>query len=167
MPSAAPLVVVMGVSGSGKSTVGALLADELGIPFADADDLHPAANVAKMSSGEPLTDDDRWPWLAAVGDALAAAAGTGLVMACSALRRSYREAILDRAPDAVFVLLHGPRELLAERIGGRAGHFMPTTLLDSQLATLEHFDPDEPGHVVDISGTPGQIAEQIAGTLGH
>lgn len=164
--SPSPLVVVMGVSGSGKSTVGELVAERLGIPFADADDLHPESNVAKMSSGLPLTDEDRWPWLAAVGDALAEASATGLVMACSALRRAYRDAILERAPGAVFVLLHGSRELLAERIGGREGHFMPTTLLDSQLATLEHFDHDEPGHVVDIAGTPDELAEQIAGTVG-
>jgi carbohydrate kinase (thermoresistant glucokinase family) len=162
-----PLIVVMGVSGSGKSTVGALLASRLGVPFADADDVHPAANVAKMAAGIPLTDEDRWPWLALVGQALHAASGSGLVMACSALRRAYRDAILAEAPAVRFVYLHGSRELLAERMGHRHGHFMPTSLLDSQLATLEPLAADEPGFTVGIEGEPGQIVDEIAGTLGH
>jgi carbohydrate kinase (thermoresistant glucokinase family) len=162
---APPLVVVMGVSGSGKSTVGALVSQRLGVPFADADDLHPASNVAKMSAGQPLDDGDRWPWLAAVGDALAVASGTGLVMACSALKRSYRDAIRARAPQAVFVHLHGEPELLAARLAGRLGHFMPSTLLDSQLATLEVPGDDE-GVTVDIAQNPESAAEAIAGRLG-
>ncbi|MET1042495.1 MAG: gluconokinase [Microbacteriaceae bacterium] len=151
----------MGVSGAGKSTIGALLARELDVPFLDADSLHPIENVEKMASGTPLTDDDRWPWLAKVGHelALAGEAGTGLVMACSALKRGYRDAILVEAPETAFVHLHGSREVLASRTEGRSGHFMPTSLLDSQLATLEELQPDEPGIVVDI--TP-PVAEIIA-----
>lgn len=148
-----PLLVVMGVSGSGKSTLGEVLAQQLWVPFADADDLHPASNVEKMAAGHPLTDDDRWPWLARVGAALAAASDTGLVMACSALKRSYREAILAEAPGTRFLLLTAPKDILVERMSKRRGHFMPTTLLDSQLATLEPLAADEPGAISDVSGT--------------
>jgi gluconokinase len=162
-----PLIVVMGVSGSGKSTVGALLAEQLGVPFEDADALHPAANVAKMAAGIPLTDVDRWPWLALVGQALHAASRTGLVVACSALKRAYRDAILAEAPAVRFVYLHGSRELLAQRLGHREGHFMPASLLDSQLATLEPLEPDEPGITVDITEDPGLLAQQITGSLGY
>lgn len=157
----------MGVSGSGKSTVGAALAARLGIPFADADDLHPAANVATMAAGIPLTDEDRWPWLALVGGALAAASTTGLVMACSALRRSYRDAIRAAAPEAVFVHLDLAREVLDEQVSGRTDHFMPASLLDSQLATLEPLDPDEAGLVVRERAEPEMIADRIAGRLSH
>jgi gluconokinase len=139
-----PLIVVMGVSGSGKTTVGIALAAALGLPFQDADDLHPAANVAKMASGHALTDDDRMPWLALVGAELAAAP-EGLVIACSALKRVYRRAILAAAPSTRFVFLDGSRELLESRVQHRHGHFMPASLLDSQLATLESLEPDEPG----------------------
>ena len=150
-----PLIVVMGVSGAGKSTIGELVARQLQVPFADADALHPPANVQKMAAGTPLTDEDRWPWLALVGDALtrARADGTGLVVACSALKRSYRDAIVARASHVTFLHLRGPRETLAKRLGGRAGHFMPAALLDSQLASLEDLSADELGIVVDV--TPG------------
>lgn len=158
-----PHIVVMGVSGCGKSTVGAALAARLGVPFLDADDLHPAANVAKMAAGHPLTDDDRMPWLARVGGELSAATG-GLVIACSALKRSYRDAILAAAPATVFVFLNGSRALLESRMQHRAGHFMPASLLDSQLATLEPLAPDEPGITValDTGAAPAELA-RLAG----
>ena len=139
-------VVVMGPSGSGKSVVGLALAQRLGLPFVDADDLHPAANVAKMVAGIPLDDEDRMPWLDVVATTLHDAPG-GAVMACSALARRYRERIRVGAPGVVFVELRVPREELARRMGTRE-HFMPSSLLASQLRTLEHLDPDEPGVVV-------------------
>ncbi|WP_309105209.1 gluconokinase [Microbacterium sp.] len=152
MESGPPVVVVMGVSGAGKSTIGALLARDLGVPFADADQLHPLENVEKMASGIPLDDDDRRPWLEAVGAAAAEAtdAGTGLVLACSALKRRYRDVIRSRAKEVRFVHLHGARDVLLARTEGRTGHFMPVSLMDSQLADLETLGPDEPGFVVDI-----------------
>jgi len=161
-----PLIVVMGVSGSGKSTVSALLGERLGVPYVDADDLHPQANVEKMAAGHPLDDEDRWPWLATVGDTLTKAEATGLVIACSALKRVYREAILAREPRAVFVELDGSRELLESRMGRRQGHFMPTSLLDSQLATLESLQADEPGFRVSIDQTPDQIVDAVLAGLG-
>lgn len=162
-----PLVVVMGVSGSGKSTVGSALADELEVPFVDADDLHPAASVAKMAAGHPLTDDDRWPWLARVASTLSEAEGSGMVIACSALKRVYREAILAAEPATRFVFLSGSRELLAERMSHRPGHFMPASLLDSQLATLEPLAADEPGVTVslDSGAAPAELAQFAVAAL--
>ncbi|MET0934257.1 MAG: gluconokinase [Mycetocola sp.] len=145
-------IIVMGVSGSGKSTIGALIAGALGVPFVDGDSLHPQSNIEKMAGGQSLNDDDRWPWLATVGQTLADAGrrGTGMVIACSALRRDYRDAILQSAPDTRFVHLSGSREVLASRVEGRSDHFMPPALLDSQFATLEPLQGDEPGIVIDI-----------------
>ncbi|MBG0741507.1 gluconokinase [Paeniglutamicibacter antarcticus] len=153
---------MMGVSGCGKTTIGALVAAALDTPFVDADSLHPVDNIAKMAAGIPLTDADRWPWLAVVGRSLANAAGTGagLVVACSALKRSYRNAIRAQAPDTVFLHLHGSREVLSTRLEGRSGHFMPATLLDSQLQTLEPLGPEENGHTVDINQPVDGIVNQ-------
>lgn len=145
-------IVVMGVSAAGKSTIAARLAGELGCRWIDADDLHPASNVAKMAAGEPLTDDDRWPWLDEVGRRLANDdAGRGTVIACSALRRAYRDRIRRLAPEAVFVHLTAAPELLERRAAARTGHFMPASLLASQIALLEHLDEDEAGVAVDVA----------------
>lgn len=164
---AKPRVVVMGVSGCGKTTIGDLVARELGVPFLDGDSLHPVENVAKMASGSPLTDADRWPWLATVGAELAAAGPAGLVLACSALKRSYRDAIRAQAPDTVFLHLHGSRDVLGGRIEGRSGHFMPPALLDSQLAALEPLEADETGVVVDVGYAVDQVVgEALAGIAG-
>ncbi|MET0297500.1 MAG: gluconokinase [Microbacterium sp.] len=160
-------IVVMGVSGSGKSTVAAALAAAVGGVYLDADDLHPAANVAKMASGIPLTDDDRIPWLRVVGDALADAdrRGAVTVMACSALRRRYRDVLRDAAPDLFVVHLAGGAELLAERLAGRADHFMPPSLLASQLSTLEPLGEDETGMAVDIALPLEAIVAQVCDRL--
>lgn len=157
----------MGVSGSGKSTVGAAIAERLGLPFVDGDDLHPVANVAKMAAGIPLEDADRWPWLDAVGERLAT---SPVVVACSALRRVYRDRLRAAAPSARFVLLDGTPQLLAARMTARTvtdpEHFMPPALLTSQLATLERPGADEHVLVYDIAATPAEIADAAARDLG-
>lgn len=147
-----PNIVVMGVSGCGKSTVGERLAVELQRTFVEGDDYHSTANVGKMSAGIPLTDEDRWPWLDALADLLAEAdaAQAPQVMSCSSLRRAYRDRLRAGSPTTIFVHLAGPREVLLGRMTVRAGHFMPARLLDSQLATLEPLAPDEAGAVVDL-----------------
>ncbi|TLM83558.1 gluconokinase [Pseudarthrobacter sp. NamE2] len=162
---AKPLVVVMGVCGCGKSTVGESLARQFSIPFLDGDSLHPAHNVAKMASGTPLTDEDRWPWLATVGGRLAEAGEGGLVLACSALRRSYRDAIRTQAPDTLFLHLHGSKELLEQRLAYRAGHFMPAGLLVSQLATLEPLEADEAGVTLDIAAPVEEVTARALRAL--
>jgi gluconokinase len=159
-----PLVVVMGVSGSGKSTVGAALAQRLGVPFADADDLHPASNVAKMAAGEPLDDHDRYPWLEAVGAWLADHADGG-VMSCSALKRRYRDQLRHHARGLEFLLLEGSREVIEQRLVVRPGHFMPASLLTSQLATLEPLEPDEAGVVVDVDQSVDAVVQAYVDTL--
>lgn len=162
-----PAIVVMGVSGSGKSTVGALVAAKVGVPFVDGDDLHSPANVEKMASGTPLTEADRAPWLRTVGETIrdAGAAGTGIVVACSALRRAYRDTILTIAPDTVFIQLTGTEEVLRQRMAARHDHFMPTALLTSQLATLENLQSDEPGFFVDIDAPAAELAERAVSAL--
>jgi gluconokinase len=159
-------IVIMGVAGSGKTTVGEGLAARLGWPFRDADEFHPPANVAKMSSGVPLVDEDRWPWLDAIGAALRESGGRGIVVTCSALKRIYRDRIRAAARRPVtFVFLDGPKALLAERIGSRKGHFMPASLLDSQLATLERPTPDEGALAISIEPPPAAIVAAIVETL--
>ncbi|HTW16323.1 MAG TPA: gluconokinase [Nocardioides sp.] len=148
----------MGVSGSGKSTVGAALAQRLRVPFADADDLHPEANIAKMSRGEALDDHDRYPWLERVGAWLAEHPDGG-VMSCSALKRKYRDQLRHHAPGTEFVLLAGNREVIERRQASRPGHFMPASLLTSQLATLEPLEPDEGGLVLDVNQSVDEIVE--------
>jgi len=156
-------IVVGGVSGVGKTTVAQALAMRIRAPFIDADDLHPAANVRKMSSGIPLDDDDRMPWLDAVGRALAANAT--VVIACSALRRRYRDRLREWVPDVVSVQLHAERTLLGARMIARSGHFMPASLLDSQLELLEPLALDEPGCIVDASDPVERVIERILGQL--
>jgi gluconokinase len=136
-------IVVMGVAGSGKTSIGVALAKRLGVPFRDADEFHPKANIDKMSAGIPLTDADRWPWLDAIGDALAGSGGR-LIVACSALRRIYRERLARAAGrPVIFVWLDGTKETIGARMKHRKHHFMPASLLDSQFATLERPGPDE------------------------
>jgi gluconokinase len=149
--TAPPLVVVMGVSGSGKTTVGAALAQRLRVPFADADDFHPAANIAKMSAGIPLDDDDRRPWLEAIAAWLLAHDPSGGVASCSALKRSYRDILRTGSARTFFLHLHGDRDVLAQRVAARPAHFMPAALIDSQFATLEPLERDELGAVLDVS----------------
>ena len=162
-----PAVVTMGVCGSGKTTVGERLAERLGVAFRDADEFHPPANVEKMSAGVPLGDDDRLPWLDAVGAAIRDTdPARPVVVSCSALKRSYRErikAIAGRPVD--FVFLTGSRDTLRRRMDGRKGHFMPASLLDSQLATLEPPGPDERATAVSIEPPVDEIVETVLGAL--
>jgi gluconokinase len=159
------VVVVMGVAGTGKTTIGPLLAARLGVPYAEGDDFHPQANIDKMSAGVPLDDDDRWPWLDAIGAWAHGRAGLGGVVSSSALKRSYRDRLRAAAPGVVFVHLAGDRALIEERMGQRKGHFMPTALLDSQFATLQPLETDEAGVAVDVSGSPGEITERAVRAL--
>ncbi|MEU5538601.1 gluconokinase [Streptomyces sp. NPDC020362] len=149
----------MGVSASGKSTVGALLAQRLGVPFLEGDDLHPAANRAKMASGHPLDDADRKPWLAAFTEWIrtVSASGHGGVATCSALKREYRDRFRRTGADLWFVCLALDRAVAAERIARRRGHFMPPQLLDSQYQLLEPLQADEPGVTIDASGDREQV----------
>jgi carbohydrate kinase (thermoresistant glucokinase family) len=165
--SAAVVLVVMGVSGSGKSTIAGLLARRLGWDLQEGDDLHPAANVAKMAAGLPLTDDDRWPWLDRVAAWVTAhtAAGRPGVITCSALRRTYRDRL--RSDGVVFVHLTGSRDQLARRLAARPGHFMPPSLLESQVATLE--PPSDHENVLRVEATgasPEEIADSVISRLG-
>ena len=157
-------VVVMGVSGVGKTTVAKGISTILGWTFAEGDAFHPEANVAKMASGQPLTDDDRWPWLRSIGDWMTdeIAAGRPAVVTCSALRRVYRDLLREGRPEVVFCHLVAGEDLIGERMVRRTDHYMPASLLPSQLATLEPLEPDEPGVVVSVDG---EAAEVIAHAL--
>jgi gluconokinase len=156
-------LIIMGVSGSGKSLIGAMLAERLGGIFEDADDFHPASNKAKMSAGHPLTDEDRWPWYDILRKRILEMRSktNHYLLACSALKQIYRDRLRngDSEDQIEFVYLQGSPELLKERIGARKGHFMPATLLDSQLQTLE--EPHEDSITVDVSGTPEEIVETV------
>ncbi len=160
-----PLIVVMGVAGSGKTTIASGLAETLGVPFVEGDSLHPIANVKKMAGGIPLTDDDRWPWLEAIGARIEVerVTGHGVVVSCSALRHAYRDCLRKQVHGTVqFILLDGSRELIGDRMQQRKGHFMPPALLDSQFATLEKPTPDEHAVVLDISHpVPALLAEAV------
>ncbi|MFE9242869.1 gluconokinase [Nocardiopsis sp. NPDC006938] len=164
--------VFMGVSGSGKTSVAERIAARLGLPFAEADTFHPEANITKMSAGVPLTDEDRWPWLAELADWIAAheALGESTVMACSALRRSYRDVLRGAAPGVYFVHMHGTEDVIWKRIEARTDHFMPPALLRSQLETLERLGPDEEGLELDVRADldtlSGRALEYVSERLG-
>jgi len=162
------IVVVMGVSGSGKTTVATLLAERLGCAFQDGDDLHPRENVEKMRSGTPLTDVDRLPWLDAIARRIDdwRERGEAGVITCSALKRTYRDIVVGRRPDANLVYLKGSRPLIHDRLRARTSHFMPVGLLDSQVAVLEEPAEDESPIVVDIGPAPSQIVDEIVRRLG-
>jgi gluconokinase len=162
-------IVVMGVSGCGKSTVGRLLADSLGWPFVEGDDNHPPENIARMSAGIPLTDDDRRGWLDTLAGRIRAARATAtpIVLSCSALKRRYRDRLRTDSPALAFVYLHGTPDTLRARMAARTGHFMPTGLLDSQFAALEPPAPDEAAVTVDVTLPPAEIARQALAALTH
>lgn len=164
--AAPPILVLMGVSGCGKTTLAEVLSARLGWDYEEGDALHPQANVDKMASGHPLTDEDRWPWLARVRAWIDRHVREGRpgIVTCSALKRRYRDRL--RAPGVVFVHLHGPRAVIAERLRARRGHYMPPSLLDSQLADLEPLGADESGFVVDVRLEPEAKAAEVLRRLG-
>jgi gluconokinase len=161
-------LVVMGVSGSGKSTIADQLAERLGWRFEDGDRFHPASNVAKMSAGHPLTDEDRWPWLQAIADEIdrVCLAGTHAVIACSALKRAYRDILVHGRDDVRIVYLKGTQALIADRLAARKNHFMPSGLLESQFKTLEPPAPSENPVTVSIDGSVDTIVDDIVRQLG-
>jgi len=161
------VLIVMGVSGSGKSTIGKALAERLGWTYQDGDDFHPPGNVAKMSAGQPLTDDDRWPWLRAIAAEIDRIADDGrrAVFGCSALKRAYRDILVHGRADVRVVYLDGSRALIAERMAARKNHFMPPGLLDSQFATLEAPGPDERPFTVSIDAPVEAIVDAIVEQL--
>jgi len=157
------VAVVMGVSGSGKTTIAEGVGEHLGWPLLEGDSFHPPANVEKMSRGIALTDEDRWPWLRAIAAAIDAvrARGESAVVACSALKRAYRDILIGDRADVVLVYLQGDKDLIAARMAARQGHFMPVTLLDSQFATLEEPGPDEHPIIVSIAPQPPAIVDAV------
>lgn len=157
------IIIIMGVSGVGKTTTGSVLAERLGWVFRDADDYHPKSNVEKIRRGIPLTDADRLPWLEALRELIRAEGGTGMVLACSALRKSYRDFLGDGRDDVAFVYLKGERTLIEKRLEGRTGHFAGPGILESQLRDLE--EPED-ALVVDASRNPECIVEEIINALG-
>ncbi|MFI5953314.1 gluconokinase [Cryptosporangium sp. NPDC051539] len=165
MRATKPTVVVMGVTGCGKSTIGQLLSERLGVDFAEGDDLHPPENIAKMTAGHPLTDEDRWPWLARIADWLADHAADGGVIPCSALKRAYRDRLRQGAPDVWFLHVDVDRETILQRVAERKHHFMPVSLVDSQFATLEPLGDDENGAAIDGGQTPEEIVDEALGRL--
>lgn len=166
MGSSGGPLVVMGVSGSGKSTVGAALAQRLRVPFADADDFHPPANIAKMTAGHPLNDEDRYPWLERIGQWLADHAAGG-VMSCSALKRKYRDQLRKHCPQATFLHLDGTPEVIGRRQASRPGHFMPASLLASQFETLQPLDDDENGVRIDVDQSIDSLVDQYVSWMGQ
>jgi carbohydrate kinase (thermoresistant glucokinase family) len=168
MPTETPVaLIVMGVSGCGKSTVGALLADRLGWDYEDGDWLHPPSNLEKMHAGHPLTDADRWPWLHAIARYIAAKRDSGrhVVIPCSALKRAYRDILTSGRDDVRLIYLKGDRDLISRRLAARHDHFMPPDLLDSQFAALEEPQPDEHAIVVSIAPHPSAIVDAIVDRL--
>jgi gluconokinase len=157
------IFVVMGVAGAGKTTVGSILAQRIGVEFVEGDAYHPPENVRRMAAGIPLTDADRAGWLEALAARLRVAleGGSGLVMSCSALKRSYRDVLRAAAPDVRFIFLDGPRALIAERLASRRGHYMPAALLDSQFATLERPGADEHVRVCSVTEPPDAIVAAL------
>jgi gluconokinase len=160
-------VVVMGVSGVGKSTVAKGLSTLMRWPLAEGDAFHPEANLAKMSSGQPLTDEDRWPWLRTIGEWMSQEieAGRSGVVTCSALRRTYRDRLCEERPEVVFCHLAAEEDLVANRIGARQDHFMPASLLHSQYDTLEPLEPDEPGVEVSVEGSAAEVLARAVAAL--
>ena len=161
------IAVVMGVSGSGKTTVSALLSAALGCQFQEGDDLHPAENVEKMHGGTPLTDEDRMPWLHKIAEEIDSwrARGESGVLTCSALKRSYRDIIIGGRPDVTLVYLRGSYDLIRRRMAARHEHFMPVALLDSQFAALQEPTPDEHPIIVDVGSRPAEVATEIVRQL--
>ena len=161
-----PVLVIMGVSGSGKSTIAGVLAGKLGWDLVEGDDLHPTANVAKMQSGLALTDEDRWPWLALVSDQIRARTEVGIpgIMTCSALKKKYRDVL--RGQSVIFVFLQGSKDQISDRLASRHGHFMPTSLLESQFTALEEPTDDENYIALSISASPSEAADEVIERLG-
>ena len=166
--AAAAYIIVMGVSGSGKTTVAKGIAEEMGWEFAEGDDFHSEANVAKMHAGHPLDDEDRWPWLRAIGAWIdeREQEGTSAVITCSALKRSYRDLLREGRAGVRFCHIDADADLIAERLAHREGHYMPPSLLPSQIATLEPLQPDEPGVRISAAATPEQVVQDALEALG-